>query len=126
MKKFIYVVFVFMFVANAAFSTVYQVGESKTDLKVKKGDKIIVVLSENPTTGYTWFLSVINPTDNEVLVEKSRKFVKSKSKVLGAGGCVRYEVRAINKGKASIQGINTRPWENSENNSSYKLNVVVK
>ena len=126
MKKFLYIIFVFLLTVNASFSMIYQVGESKTFLKVKKGDKIIVVLSENPTTGYTWFLSVLNPDNDTVLKEKRRKFVKSKSKVLGAGGCVRYEVKAVGKGKASIQGINTRPWENKENNSSYKLDVIVK
>ncbi len=126
MKKFLFIFLVFLLTVNASFAMVYQVGEGKTFLKVKKGDKIIVVLSENPTTGYTWFLSVLNPDDNEILKEKSKKFVKSKSKVLGAGGCVRYEVKAVGRGRAIIQGINTRPWENKENNSSYKLDVLVK
>ena len=126
MKKILYLFIVFLFTLNASFAMVYQVGESKTFLKVEKGDKIIVVLSENPTTGYTWFLSVLNPEDCTILKEKSRKFVKSKSKVLGAGGCVKYEVKAVGKGRAIIQGINTRPWENKENNSSYTLEVLVK
>ena len=126
MKKILFLFIAFLFTWNASFAMVYQVGESKTFLKVKKGDKIIVVLSENPTTGYTWFLSILNPEDCTILKEKSRKFVKSKSKVLGAGGCVRYEVKAVGKGRAIIQGINTRPWENKENNSSYTLEVLVR
>ena len=126
MKKVICILCLSLLAVNTSFATTYKVGYDKKILNVKKGDKIVVVLSENPTTGYSWLMSVSNPKDTYVLEELNKKFYSSNSKLLGASGCIHYTVKANRKGKAYIEGINTRPWEKNGDEAIYKLEVIVK
>ena len=126
MKKILCVFCLCLFMANAVNATVYSVGADKKSIKIKKGDKIVVVLKENPTTGYSWLMSISNPEDVCVLKEISKKFYTSNSKLLGASGCIRYTVKAKERGVATIEGINARPWEKNGDATFYKLDVTVK
>ena len=117
---------VFLISINTVFATVYQVGEDKKSINVQKGDTIDVVLAENPTTGYIWIMSLANPADKEVLQEIKKSFLKAKSKMVGVPGFIHYEVKAIEKGSAKIQGINTRPWQKDDVITTFEMDVVVK
>jgi predicted secreted protein len=83
-----------------------------------------IVLEENPTTGYTWSVSVDNPL---VIGLNSDKFYASGDKnVVGAGGVHQYVFKAAGPGDAIITFDLGQQWDGGEKgNKILKYKVTV-
>lgn len=79
------------------------------EIKVKKGQPLIITLEGNPTTGYTW--TVAEPTDTQILRQVGEIEFNPQSDLLGAPGVqvIRFEV--MNKGGTTLKLVYHRPWE---------------
>jgi inhibitor of cysteine peptidase len=94
---------------------------------VKEGQTFILKLNENPSTGYSWELSLSKGlgllSDKYYSPESSKNSGKL---VIGASGYHSWEIKAVDKGSQQINGIYKRSWEpETGEEQTFKLNVVV-
>jgi inhibitor of cysteine peptidase len=77
-------------------------------IKLKKGDRVVIKLFSNPTTGYDWEMQ---PNDH---FSVSKEFLAKDSKVIGSGGTATFEVIShISGQKGTLLFRYKRPWEQS-------------
>jgi inhibitor of cysteine peptidase len=94
---------------------------------VKEGQTFILKLNENPSTGYSWELSLSKGlgllSDKYYSPESSKNSGKL---VIGASGYHSWEIKAVDKGSQQVNGIYKRSWESETGEEqTFKLNVVV-
>jgi inhibitor of cysteine peptidase len=77
-------------------------------VEAKQGDKIVLSLQENITTGYGWQIEEI---DRSIVELESTEYVDAPQTGLGAGGTRTFRFRAHAVGSARIQLRLRRPWE---------------
>ena len=90
---------------------------------VHVNDKIQLSLTENPTTGYSWNLTL---TDG--LTMKGDEYIPSDTsgKLVGTGGIHTWNISAVKNGTQKITGIYKRPWEPvTGNETTFKLTINV-
>jgi inhibitor of cysteine peptidase len=81
--------------------TAYETERGNT---INKGDIYTITLNENPTTGYTWYV-----TCSDGFEELSEKLTPSTSHLLGASGTRELKFQAVNTGKQTITAKYKRP-----------------
>lgn len=96
--------------------------ESMNDsLKVSRNDSVLVVLAENPTTGFQW-----NVVYTDGLDVTADRYICPEVNRPGAGGIHTWEVRANQTGNETFEGFYQRPWENDTPPAAvYRLNMSV-
>ncbi len=90
-----------------------------TELVVPVNEKIKVALPENPTTGFTW-----NVTLSEGLALLNETPVAAVEGMDGAGGIHEWIIQAITTGNQTFSGIEQKA-ESEETGSEYTLNLIV-
>jgi predicted secreted protein len=85
--------------------------EAGKTLAVVVGDSITIHLTENPTTGFRWFMGSSKP---DFLVLEDDSFSPPNSSEIGAGGIrsMRFRVTGSGRGKFSLKSY--REWEGEE------------
>ena len=87
--------------------------DNRKAVTVKVGDNIQVVLSGNPTTGYTWSAS-LSDKDTAVLQQQGDQvYVQQNTapSVVGAGGTFTFTFKAAAAGKVTLALGYARPFE---------------
>lgn len=84
--------------------------------------EFVVMLPANPTTGYQ--LNV-KQYDSKVLKLLGQEFLPPKSKLIGAGGKMKFTFRRIDQNISSTQilFINARSWEPATSGITYSVTV---
>ncbi len=90
----------------AAAQGTYTDSDNGKTILVKGGDTFTVRLEENPSTGYSWNLTV----GNGLRLVKDR-YVPGTTSMIGSGGIHEWTIKAIGNGTSGIAGIYKRPWE---------------
>jgi inhibitor of cysteine peptidase len=94
---------------------------------IKKGDAFYLKLKENPSTGYSWKLSLskgLNMLTNKYYSPESSK--KGGRLIVGAAGFHLWEIKAMDKGSQQVTGIYKRSWEKETGREqTFKLYVKV-
>lgn len=104
---------------------IYYIGADQNNsiLQINNNDLIILGLSENPTTGYSWDLKTSSGLN---ITETSFSPTDISGKLVGSGGIRKWSIRAISKGEQIISGTYRRPWEDTEeHNFNYNVTVNV-
>lgn len=96
-------------------------------IHIKEGHTFYLKLKENPSTGYSWKLSLSSGlnqlSDKYYSPETSKKDGRS---VIGAAGYRLWEIKATEKGSQQVNAIYKRSWETETGNEhTFKLNIVV-
>jgi inhibitor of cysteine peptidase len=100
---------------------VYNESDNGMTVAQPLASSFLVILQENPTTGYSWNVSV---TDGLELTNDT--FIPPTSGLIGAGGVHTWTVLTKKTGLQEFSGIYMRPWENvTGNETSYLLKVNV-
>jgi inhibitor of cysteine peptidase len=73
---------------------------------VRVGEDLVVVLAENPTTGYRWFADV-----DDALLQALDDSYDGPSEPRGAPGTRQLVFRALREGPARLRLEKKRPWE---------------
>jgi inhibitor of cysteine peptidase len=92
---------------------VYNESANGTTVAVPLGSTFTVWLQENPTTGYSW-----NVTVTDGLQITNDTFVPPTSGLIGAGGIHTWEVLTVQNGLQEFSGIYMRPFENMTGNET--------
>jgi inhibitor of cysteine peptidase len=108
--------------ASAATITVTKANNGKT-VTLKKGDKLLVKLAANATTGYAWKIKSVNKT---VLKSLGSKYIAPKTGLVGAGGTYKLSLRAHAKGTTTLTLVYVRSFDPTHPAGSYRLRVVVR
>ncbi len=96
---------------------VYNESANGTTVAVPLGSTFTVWLQENPTTGYSWNITV---TDGLQITNDT--FIPPTSGLIGAGGIHTWEVLTVKNGLQEFSGIYRRPFENvTGNETTYVL-----
>ena len=77
-------------------------------VEVNGGDKVTITLEGNPTTGYSWELSELDPAVVELVGEPA---YKSDSKLIGSGGAYTFTLKALTPGSTTVKLVYHRSWE---------------
>lgn len=96
------------------------------DVSVKAGDRVIVTLCSNPTTGFQWSEKA-QLGDPKVIEQKSYKFVAPASTgMVGVPGNCVWDFEAIGRGTSTVYVEYSRNWQGGEKAvQTFKLNVTV-
>lgn len=101
---------------------IFQVDQGKI-FEVHQGDRIVIRIDENPTTGYQWEITSINQQIVE-LVESD--YVIAPGGGIGGGGTRIFRFKAISPGTTSIQLKLCRAWEPGDTSiDSFSVNIQV-
>ncbi|CAJ35249.1 protease inhibitor I42 family protein [Methanocella arvoryzae] len=101
----------------------YGIDDDGTTVSLKKGEALRVILPENPTTGYSWDLSL---SDGLYLVSDRYIADDTGSRRVGAGGIHIWDIRARGIGPQHINAVYRRPWEtNAAPEKTFDLKVRV-
>jgi inhibitor of cysteine peptidase len=95
-------------------------------IDLKKGHAFYLKLNENPSTGYSWQLSLSSGLN--LLSNKYHPFESKSGKnfVVGAGGFHLWRIEAAAEGDQQVKGIYKRPWEpETGREQTFTLNVRV-
>jgi len=96
-------------------------------IHIKEGHTFYLKLKENPSTGYSWQLSLSDGLNQ--LSDKyysSETFKKGGKLVIGAAGYHLWEIKAVAKGSQQVNGIYKRSWETETGKEqTFTLNVIV-
>jgi inhibitor of cysteine peptidase len=84
-----------------------EVRRSGQEVHASRGDRIVIRVPENPTTGYSWMLAELP----EPLQLGSNEYVPPQSSAPGAGGERRVELMASRSGQGRVELSLERPWE---------------
>lgn len=96
---------------------VYNESANGTTVAVPLGSTFTVWLQENPTTGYSW-----NVTVTDGLQITNDTFIPPTSGLIGAGGIHTWNVLTVKNGLQEFSGIYRRPFENiTGNETTYVL-----
>jgi inhibitor of cysteine peptidase len=100
---------------------VYNESASGNTITVPLNGTFAVVLLENPTTGYSW-----NVTVTSGLVITNNTYIPPQSTLIGAGGSHKWDVKAIKTGQQKFSGVYKQPWMNTTaNDTTFALWVNV-
>jgi inhibitor of cysteine peptidase len=84
--------------------------DSGRDIRLRVGDKVVVVLGSNPTTGFMW---QAGGYDREVLQQTGDVEYEPSSSVPGGSGTDTLTFEAVGEGETTLDVIYRRPWEKS-------------
>ncbi len=72
------------------------------------GQRVLIQLPENPTTGYQWSIEAFDP---QVLAATGADFTASSGGLLGAGGQRTFVFTALAPGRTAVRLVYRRSWE---------------
>ncbi|WP_052402892.1 protease inhibitor I42 family protein [Methanococcoides methylutens] len=89
--------------------TVLTEDANASEVTMEQNDLIVLKLKENPTTGYSWNLTV--PEGLKLIGDD---FIAPEDEgLVGAGGIHEWKLQAETEGTYEISAIYKRPWENT-------------
>ncbi len=87
--------------------TLTEADAGKT-IQAHTGDQILIQLSANPTTGYSW---TIDKTDTTILALQRETYTPSPGGLVGSGGTTVFTFTAQHPGTVQLQLKYWRSWE---------------
>lgn len=81
----------------------------KRTVELSHGDKLILHLESNPSTGYQWQVVLMDGSLLDWVEGPS--FVPSAPSLVGSGGTSSFGFNALRKGRTSLKMVYRRPWE---------------
>lgn len=102
MKKHI---FVLVLVFLTACSTPLKLSDkdSGTHQTVRAGQRVIISLAENPTTGYSWQF-FITPAKQNTITDTAETYIAPDTSLIGAGGMKEYSFTAAREERVTVTG----------------------
>lgn len=90
-------------------------------LELSLSDIVVVRLSENPTTGYRWFLE-----PNEGVTLEASEYALASSSAVGGGGERTFKLRPTRAGNVAATLKHWREWEGETSvTEKFQLNLQV-
>lgn len=92
-------------------------------VELRKGDKLNVMLQDNPSTRCSW---TITSLDSTILEESAKSEFKADSNLVGASGKFTFHFKTVKSGKTTLRLIYHRSWEKDKKPSDiFSVTVAV-
>ncbi len=105
--------------------TKLSVADNGKTVTIQTGDRLVITLDGNPSTGYTWEAKDLDISMFEQVGEA--RFESSNSNLVGAGGTLTLTFKALKAGASALALVYHRPWETGvEPLEIFTVNVTVK
>ena len=113
-----------LLVACGAKGTLLGEDDAGRQVELAVGEKLLVTLESNPTTGFSWFVDEIN---ERVLVQQGEtEYEGSGPPIPGSGGTETFIFEAVGTGETTLVLIYHRPWEEGVDPiETYSVTIVV-
>lgn len=105
--------------ATAAVVPLSEKDDGKS-ITARIGDTFLLKLPENPSTGYTWQISV-----TPGLIVTRNQLFPSTIRRIGAPGMREWQIRVTGSGDQTVSAVYMRPWETAEN-SAQEFTLFIK
>jgi inhibitor of cysteine peptidase len=97
--------------------------DAGSSVALEVGGELTISLPANPSTGYSWVVSSINP---EVLTQVGDPEFSAESDLIGAGGTMTFQFKGTAAGQDSLRLNYLRPWEDMEPLETYTVTINVR
>jgi inhibitor of cysteine peptidase len=87
------------------------------------GGELTISLPANPSTGYSWVVSSINPA---LLAQIGDPEFSAESGLVGAGGTMTFHFEGASVGQGSLQLEYLRSWEDAAPLETYTVTVNIR
>ncbi len=117
-------VLIFLFVGcgdSAAEPLVLTEAQNGESISLIKGEELILKLSGNPTTGYSWDI----PQDIAENLSLQDSTYTPASGAIGSGGHYTYKFQAIKAGTVEVKMTYSRSWETTPEDNAFTLTVII-
>jgi inhibitor of cysteine peptidase len=94
-------------------------------VSLSPGASTMIVLRENPSTGFKWRLNTAQSTNLAVVRVIDRGHQAGQSGLIGAPGAHRWEIKARTPGNATIVFTYARPWEHKPPAETHLVQVQI-
>jgi inhibitor of cysteine peptidase len=92
-------------------------------IELKAGDKLVVYLDENPTTGYRW---TVEQGGEGIFDPPNSEFIQTPEAKTGAGGKRVFTFHALKPGKTSLKLKHWRAWQgDSSVTTHFSVEILV-
>ncbi len=123
-KKFALFFLVFFITACGAKENALGKEDFGRQVELREGEKILITLDANPTTGYQWEIVEV---DNSILKQVGEaEYDADSPKLVGSGGEENFRFEAVGTGVTDLQLIYHQPWETVPPVDTFSLTIVVK
>ena len=96
---------------------------ANSNMQLHLGDKLVVTLDGNPTTGYTW---EVDSSDQAILKPVGEAQITADTSAKGSGGKVTLQFEAAGAGQTPLKLIYHRPFETGVDPlKTFELTVTV-
>ncbi len=119
MKKYLFVL-TLVFLTACSSPLKLSDKDSGTHQTARVGQRVIISLDENPTTGYSWQF-FITPAEQNIITDTAETYIAPDTSLLGAGGIKEYSFTAARKGTATVTGYYFRSWEKLNEQTDQKV-----
>ncbi len=93
-------------------------------LEVQQGDRFVVTLAGNPTTGYQWKVASV---DTAIAKQIGAAQFEPASTAVGAGGILTLQFQAVGAGQTKLTLVYQRPFDKQTPPAqTFEVTVVVK
>ena len=100
-----------------------DVSDNGNQIKLNKGQMLVITLEANPTTGYTWEIEQLNAS---IMRQVGKIEFQPESVAIGAGGVQTLRLEPVNAGETPLKLVYHRPWETDvEPLKTFSLQVFV-
>ncbi len=82
--------------------------DNNKDVKVAKGELFTIMLPAQPSTGFTWEVTAVDP---KILGQYAKPIFRYSSKLMGAKGSYMLRFRALKTGESPVQLAYRRNFE---------------
>lgn len=98
--------------------------EQQTNFSMKVGQKFVIELPANPSTGYSWYWLVNEPT-KEMPVELIKQEYRANKRLAGSQDVMRFTFQAHHEGLTTIVLYKKRIWQKNSDADMrrYEVNV---
>jgi len=95
---------------------------SGTTITAATGDVLVLKLPENPTTGYSWAMTLSEglSVDGEAYVQD-----EDTGDLVGVGGTHEWHIKVTATGKQTIAGVYRQEWDPTQSPEYFTLSVDV-
>ncbi|MFO7610906.1 MAG: protease inhibitor I42 family protein [Clostridia bacterium] len=123
-KLIIVLVIAFLLTAIGAGAAIGMTNINRTsdEFTLKPGQLIDIKLDENPSTGYSWSVSI----SNDSVVEVARDYFAEGLPIIGGGGEHIWKIRGLEKGVATLTFSYSRSWEENSTIEEKTFTIKVK
>ena len=109
----------FLLTACAAEFVLSEQDSGKT-FAARIGDTPVILLPENPTTGYSWQF-FITSENQQIISDIKETYIAPDTQMPGAGGLKKYSFTVRQKGTVTVTGFYRRPWEKPDDINDQKV-----